>query len=371
MRIRMIDPAAYTPPYDHALCSALAAAGEQVELLTSRFRHGERPAPEGYELREHFHRLGGPLASRAAQHPYDMLRLRRLPRSDVTHFQWLPMPNVDRRLLPHGPVVLTAHDVIPREPRPGQLGALKATYNAVDAVIVHSEHGRGLLTGRLGVASERVHVIGHGVFDYLTRVPDAKPLPAELAAADRPVVLCFGLWRPYKGFDLMIDAFAESDADAELWIVGMPRMPERTLRERADAAGISERVRFVPRFVGDSELGAYFKRADVVALPYREIDQSGVLFTALAFEKPLLVTRVGGFGEIADVHGAAEIVPPNDSSALAAALTRLLADQARRRELSAAARVLATGELAWPAIARRTAALYRELAQRREAARPR
>ena len=77
-------------------------------------------------------------------------------------------------------------------------------------------------------------------------------------------------------------------------------------------------VRFVPRFITDGELPAYFQRAALVVLPYREIDQSGVLFTALAFGKPLLLSDVGGFPEIA-ATGAARTVPAGDALALRAA----------------------------------------------------
>lgn len=358
MRVRIVDPPAYTPPYDHALCAALAAAGAEVELVTSRFRHGPRPAPSGYTLRDHFYRLGGPLPVKLAQHPIDMLRLRRLAPVDVTHFQWLPVQALDRHLLPPGPTLLTAHDVIPREPRPGQLGALSRTYDAVDAVVVHSRHGREVLTNRLEIDAAKVHVIPHGVFEHLTRVPGAKPLPAEFAGAGRPVVLQFGLLRPYKGIDLMLEGFAAVGVDAELWIVGAARMDTEPLKALARRLGVAERVRWLERFVGDDELGAFFERADVVALPYREIDQSGVLFTALAFGKPLLLTRVGGFSEIADDHGAALAVPRDDPSALAHGLSRLLSDPAERARLATAARGLADGEFAWPQIAQRTLELY-------------
>ena len=94
----------------------------------------------------------------------------------------------------------------------------------------------------------------------------------------------------------------------------MPRMDISALRATAPP-----NVRFVPRFIGDAELPAYFQRADLVVLPYREIDQSGVLFTALAFGKPLLLSDVGGFPEIA-ATGAARTVPAGDAAALHEAL---------------------------------------------------
>lgn len=361
MFVRQVDPPAYTPPYDHALASALAAEGAEVELVTAPFRHGTRPSPDGYELIESFHRVGGPMPVKLAQHPFDMLRLKRMPPADVTHFQWLPLQAIDRHLLPRSPTLLTAHDVIPREPRPGQLGALTKTYNAVDAVVVHSRHGAEVLQTTLDVPREKVHVIPHGVFDYLTRVANPKPLPTEFAAVDKPVVLQFGLMRPYKGIDLILEAFTAADPDAELWLVGAPRMETAPLKQLASDLGIADRVRWLERFVNDDEIGAFMQRADVVSLPYRQIDQSGVLFSALAFGKPILATRVGGFGEIADDHGALLAVDP-DLTALARGLTELLGDAARREQLASAAAALADGEFSWRAIARQTLALYDTLA---------
>ena len=100
------------------------------------------------------------------------------------------------------------------------------------------------------------------------------------------------------------------------------------LRELASRA--AGRVRFVPRFVSDRELPAYFRRADVVVLPHRDAEQSGVLYVALAFAKPIVMSAVGGFGEVAE-HGAGRLVPPGDPEALAAALNELLADPRRPR----------------------------------------
>ncbi len=361
-RVDIVDPSAYTPPYDHALCAALARAGASVRLQTSRFAYGPVPAADGYERVERFYRRGAGAAgsrqryvAKLAQHVPDMVRYARAA-ADVVHFQWLTVQPIDGVLMPRGrPLVLTAHDVLPREPRRGQLAAQRRLYERVDAVVVHSEHGRSRLVGALDVDPGKVHVIGHGAFEHLTRVPGALALPAELAAVEKPVVLCFGLLRPYKGIDVLLEAWRGLDLDAELWIVGNPRMDISALRASAPPS-----VRWVPRFVRDDEIAAYFHRADLVVLPYREIDQSGVLFTALAFGAPLLLSAVGGFPEVG-AQGAAALVAPGDPSALAAELGRLLGDSDARAALAAGAASAARGRYSWDAIARRHLDLYATL----------
>ena len=168
------------------------------------------------------------------------------------------------------------------------------------------------------------------------------------------MVLCFGLLRPYKGVDVLLEAW-RGIADAELWIVGRPRFDIGPLRAAAPA-----NVRWLPRFVSDGELAACFRRADIVVLPYREIDQSGVLATALAFGSPLVLTDVGGFPEVAQA-GAARLVPPADPASLRRALLELLGDHDARQRLSAAARSLAAGEWSWDRVAQRTQAVYDSL----------
>jgi glycosyltransferase involved in cell wall biosynthesis len=379
--VQLVDPSAFTPPYDHALADALARAGARVELATSRFAYGDVPRAEGYGVRESFYRWapGAPgsrlrRAAKLAQHVPDMLRWwyggGRARRADVVHFQWLTVQPLDVRLppiaLPRGrrpPLVLTAHDVLPREPRAGQLRAQRRLYERVDAIVAHSQHGAARLRGELQIDPARVHVIPHGAFAHFAELAAvavdpaaAAPLPPELAAVDKPVVLCFGLIRPHKGIDVLLDAWRGIE-DAELWVVGLPKTDLAPLRAAAPSG-----VRFVPRFVADAEIPAFFRRADLVVLPYREIDQSGVLFTALAFGAPLLLTSVGGFPEVA-ATGAAELVPPGDPAALHAALERLLADPAARARLAAAARAAAAGPYSWDAIAAQHLALYHALAR--------
>jgi glycosyltransferase involved in cell wall biosynthesis len=366
MRVQIVDPAAYTPPYDHALAGAVARAGAQVELVTSRFPYGPVPRESGYQVIEHFYRrasrpgIGATRRRvvRGLEHVPDLRRYRRVAeRADLVHYQWLPIPGLDRHLLaPKRPRVFTMHWRLP-DADSRIAGTLAKLLAAMDAVVVHSEHGARRLEADFGVPPERLRVIPHGAFDYLTRQEDELPLTAELAEVTAPVILAFGLVRPYKGTDVLLEAFRRVEG-AELWIAGMPRMPMDELRELARQAPGT--VRLIDRFIPDPEIPAFMRRADLVVLPYRNIEQSGVLYTALAFGRPLVLSSVGGFPEIAE-RGAARLVPPEDPEALAETLSELLADPGARNDLAEAAARQAATTYSWERIGERTVELYREL----------
>jgi glycosyltransferase involved in cell wall biosynthesis len=370
IRVQLVDPSAFTPPYDRALAAALARGGADVELLTSHFLYGPVPEAEGYRVRECFYRrsasrgLDAPArrAFKLAEHLPDMLRFRRQADADVIHYQWLTTPALDTMLLPpRRPRLMTAHYVLPPKPSRRQVAAARRAFGAMDAVVVHSRHGAERLRERVGLDPSRIRVIHHGAFDYLTRLPEEKPLAPELEGAEGPVILFFGLLRPYKGIDTLLEAFGEIDG-AELWVVGNPRMDVEPLRHLAAKA--PGHVRFLTRFVEDAEIPALMRRADVVALPYRDAEHSGVLYAALAFGKPLVLSAVGGFPEVAE-QGAARLVPPEDPAALATVLGELVGNESARAELGTAAARAAAGSYSWDEAARQTLALYTELLEAR------
>jgi len=361
--VQLVDPSAYTPPYDHGLAGGLARAGADVELVTSRYPWDEPPSANGFRVTESFYRLAmrrdlpqpARRALKLAEHVPDMLAYRRRARrADVCHYQWLPLEALDSLLLPRGrPRVFTLHNVRRRGDGRATLAVTRKLARQMDALVVHSRDAAGQLRERFGADATRIHHIPHGALDYLTRLP-ARDVPS----VEGPVVLWFGTVRGYKGVDTLLEAF-RAVRGAELWIVGKPEIPMQPLHELARA--VPGRVRFVERFVPDPELASYLRRADLVALPYRSIDQSGVLASALAFGKPIVMTAVGGFAEVAEDHGAARLVPPDDPAALAAALDELLADQAARRALADAAARAASGPYSWDRIGRQTLDLYESL----------
>jgi glycosyltransferase involved in cell wall biosynthesis len=351
VRVLLADPPAFTPPYDHELAAALARGGADVELVTSRFRFGDAPEPEGYRRRELFYPLSSRLFGRsrlrlplkAAEHPLGLASLRRFE-ADVLHVQWLPAPELDALLFrPHLPSVFTAHDLLPRRTA-RRTGLWLRLFARFDRIVVHSENGRATLV-ELGVDPEKVTVIPHPVF------------PSEPERRDDGrTVLAFGMIRPYKGLGDAIEAVRRA-GDARLLVAGDPLEPIEPYRVAANGLEVEWRLGYLPR----SEIDRAFGDATVAVFPYRpELDQSGALLRSLGAGVPAVAYDVGGIAEPIRRFGAGRVVPAGDVAGLATAVHELLADSgalARAREGARQARE----ELTWDAAARAHLALYEEI----------
>jgi len=332
VRVVLADPPAFTPPYDHALAEALAEAGADVQLVTSRFRFGEVPAPTGYRRRELFYTLSSRLFGRsrlrlplkALEHPLGLARLAVTP-ADVVHMQWLATPELDVRLLRHrAPLVLTAHDLLPRRTA-SRHGLWSRVFARFERIVVHSERGRETLAA-FGVPEEKLRVIPHPVW------PTNPP-----RRDDGRTVLALGTIRPYKQLGHAREAVA--------------RVPGATLRVAGD----------VDAYLPEVEIDRALAESTVAVFPYRpELDQSGALLRALGAGVPAVVYDVGGLAEPVRAFAAGRVVAGDDVDGLAAALRELLDDG----DALAAARAgagRAREELTWGRAARAHLELYREL----------
>jgi glycosyltransferase involved in cell wall biosynthesis len=349
MRIALIDPLAYPPPYDDALARALAAEGHSVTLLTSPYPHGEPPAPDGYAREELFAPVSSRLFRRSRlrlpakglEYAPSVARLvRRIGRldQDVVHVQWLPRPEHDlrwlRRVADDRPVVLTAHDVLPRRRR--AMPVWPDVLETAERVVVHSQRAVEQLV-ELGLGRERIARIPHPVFS-------AEPLPPPKGRT----LLFFGLIRDYKGLDVLLEALPEIP-DAKLVVAGDPVDPVRK------TPGVEWRLGFVP----EPEVPALMAEAAAVVLPYRRLDSSGVLATAIGYGRPVVVSDIGSLGEVVREYGAGEVVPPGDPQALAQACERLLEPAALKAAYAGAKK--AAKQLTWKKAAQAHDKLYREV----------
>jgi glycosyltransferase involved in cell wall biosynthesis len=349
MRVVLADPPAFTPPYDHALASALARAGADVELVTSPFRFGEAPEPDGYRRTELFYPVSSRVFRRSRlripvkliEHPLGLARLR-WRSADVVHLQWLAAPEVDDRLLrARAPLVFTAHDILPRRTA-AKRDLWRRLFARFARIVVHSERARGQLAHL--VDPERLRVIPHPVFPSDPERRD-----------DGRTLLSLGIIREYKGLGDAIEATKRIDG-ARLLVAGDPL--ESVEGYRADAGDRAEwRLGYLP----DDEIDRALGDSTVALFPYRpEIDQSGALLRALGAGVPVVAYDVGGLGEPVRRFGAGRVVPAGDVDALTEAVRGLL-DDPQQLERAQAGANRARQELTWDAAARAHLELYREL----------
>ena len=228
-------------------------------------------------------------------------------------------------------------------------------YGSCDRVIVHGAASRDRLLVEVGgIPAERIAVIPHALLHSGAGI-DARP--EQLA----PRILFFGLIRPDKGLDVLIEALpaiAQRVPDVTLDVVGSPRMPIEPLRARAEALGVAGAHHAGTCASSPSPRSPPCSRGRARSrCPYRWIEGSGVLATALAQGVPPVVTAVGTFPELCAEYDLGDPVPPDDPAALAAALVRALTDPAARaRAVAGMAR--ARAELTWERTARMTLELY-------------
>ncbi len=285
-------------------------------------------------------------------------------RPDVVHLQSSIDPAVALTgLFSRRPVVATVHDVTPH------LGEEKKLNPFLDFLeyrivlpwirrrgvrfIVHGESLRGELAERMGVPLERVTKVPHGVFSGYTLLDSGEEVPAP-----GPTVLFFGRMEPYKGVGVLADAIPLVRAripDVRFLLAGRGEALDQ-LRPRLDAeAG----VEIQDHYIETEDVGLLFRQATVVAAPYLEASQSGVIGIALAFGVPVVATDVGALSEMVEDGNNGLLVGPDQPSVFAEALCRVLEDPELASLLGSGARESAEGPFSWKTAARMTLDWYR------------
>jgi glycosyltransferase involved in cell wall biosynthesis len=266
-------------------------------------------------------------------------------------------------------LVTTVHDIDAwGAVKAGSPAWMRRTYHAAARLIVHHEANRPLLADRFGIDPDRIRVVAHGSYDAFALAPvDRAEARRRLGVpADAPLVLFFGEIRAEKNLDGLLRAMVDLRRrvpGARLLAAGkLRRLDPAVYTDQIAALGLQDAVDFRPGYVDDALVDAHFAAADVVALPYRDITQSGVVFQAMTAGVPVVATESGALGHTVRESGCGATVPVDDDAALAAALADLLTDAAAAAACSARGRDAAATVYSWDRCARDTMAVYREVA---------
>jgi glycosyltransferase involved in cell wall biosynthesis len=248
-------------------------------------------------------------------------------------------------------VVLTAHnvDADERDAVTNRFGrfCLRLMYAMLDHIVVHTEMMKSRLSAKFGVDPTRITVIPYGL-NTVTTKSDVSPVEARrrlgYSESDR-LILFFGNITLYKGLEYLVEAMdilkRRGHADLTLIVAGSAKDRRsqpywQQICSDIAAKGLQDFVRAEGRFIRDDEVELFFKAADVCALPYVAIDQSGVLFMAYLYGTPVIVTDVGSLRDDVLPGKTGFVCRPRDAGHLAETLAAFFAsdlyaqgDQAR------------------------------------------
>ena len=320
--------------------------GHEVELVTftlqypgflfpGKTQYSTDPAPEGMSIRRLM----------SSVNPFSWLRtgryIRRQKPDLVISAYWLPfmapcLGTVLRVAKGKGTRrVAILHNLIPHEHRPGDRLFSRYFVGSNDAFVTLS---RSVLDDidHFDPRKRKPRTYSpHPLYDhYGTTLDRAEACRLLGLEESHRYVLFFGFIREYKGLDLLLDAMSDPrlrELDVKLLVAGEFYGDPKPYHEQIARLGIGERVVLKTDFIPDSEVNRCFSVADVVAQPYRSATQSGVSQIAYHFEKPMVVTNVGGLPEIVPDGKAGFVVEP-DGKAIADALVRYFSDEETWRE---------------------------------------
>ena len=327
--------------YNERLAQAFQEAGDDVRIVTFSLQYPDFLFPGQTQLSTE----SGPTdlnieVSLNSVNPLSWLRVGRklqAERPDLVIFRfWLPFMGpalgTVARLAGrngHTRVVAITDNVIPHEKRPGDRPLTRYFLSACDGFVTMS---RAVLSDlqQLGFGHKPALYRPHPLYDNFG---PPKPKAAALTALGLPdtsaYLLFFGFIRAYKGLDILLEAFADARLAAlpvKLIIAGEYYEDAAPYEEIIRRHGLESRLVRATDFIPNEKVADYFCAADLIVQPYKNATQSGVSQIAYHFERPMLVTDVGGLAELIPVGVVGYVVPPT-AQAIADAVVDFYANQ--------------------------------------------
>ncbi len=290
---------------------------------------------------------------------YNLYKIIRQVKPSVVHqLSWNLWFNVSLPFFPDIPFVTTIHDA---KQHPGDKESIplfwEQQWRRAKQVVVHSESIKQQLTERDPAVSGKLNVIPHGSYDFYTHWQNNEIVEKY------PTVLYFGRIWEYKGLRHLIEAeplISAQVPNVRIVIAGYGEPIEKYEQMMVNKDHFVVHNYYIP----DEMIAPLFQEASVIALPYLEASQSGVLAIAGAFGKPVVASAVGGIKEVLSHGEDGLLVPPGDSCGLAEAVTVLLKDHELRKSMGQKILAKSQGALSWSNIADQMLLVYQKAGSR-------
>ncbi len=293
-------------------------------LFPGKTQYSDEPAPENITIHAVINSVN----------PFNWIktgnRLRKERPDVIVVRYWLPfmgpaLGTILRRVRKnkHTKIICIADNVIPHEKRPGDKIFTKYFLKSCDAFITMSEKVMSDL--RKFQPVKPALLVSHPLYDNFGAILSKTEARKHLGLPEnQKIVLFFGFIRKYKGLDLLLEAMADEQikrSGIKLMVAGEFYEDARPYEELIDKLGIRNQLILKTDFIPDSEVKYYLCAADAVIQPYRNATQSGVTPLAYHFEKPMVVTNVGGLPSLVPDGKAGLVIEPTPET-IAAGLLR-------------------------------------------------
>jgi starch synthase len=342
-----------------------------VYTMSTRLPPENEKIGEGMKIRllSRSGRLNNPFAlAKFLANSYRMIREVRRYDPDVVHFQvGSSMMAFYMPFLRKYPIVTTFHDL---KPHMGE-ETLYEKYLHIyirwisKCLLVHGDRLRETMIREYHMPAHKVKSIPIGPHN----IDAFKLYENKDIKEDGNIVLFFGRILEYKGLEYLIKAepyITKEVPDVKIVIAGSGD----DIKKYEDLMVHKDRFVTVHRYISYKEGAELFQRASVIALPYVEASQSGVISTAYGFKKPVVATDVGSIPEVVDEEKTGLIVPPRDPEALARAIIRILKDEKLRIQMGENGFKKLNTDLSWDNVVDKTMAVYREAVDSRHKGSP-
>lgn len=213
----------------------------------------------------------------------------------------------------HTKIICIADNVIPHEKRFGDKPFTRYFLKSCDAFITMSEKVMSDL--RIFQKTKPAKLVSHPLYDNFGAIIPKSEARKHLGLPEtEKIILFFGFIRKYKGLDLLLEAMSDvqiKKSGIKLLVSGEFYEDQKPYKEQIEKLGIKDQLILRTDFIPDSEVKYYLCAADAVIQPYRNATQSGVTPLAYHFEKPMVVTNVGGLSTLVPDEKVGLVVEPN------------------------------------------------------------